>query len=191
MPLRKGGGLVAARGTCLGRAKRRITPSCPSFPCCASYLPNCASSLLLDATSPAAIALAPAMSFVGLRRAAVALASSALIVLTAAPGTYGACNDTCRRDIARCVATQCEGVGREACRRRCKPAAIRTLAYAQSECREDPSNHTYVAHQELRIRRGEREPITVATFDSSRVADPLGFCPQWGHSKYRDIRGFG
>ncbi|HJW68159.1 MAG TPA: hypothetical protein VJ829_02245, partial [Candidatus Binatia bacterium] len=54
------------------------------------------------------------------------------------------------------------------------------LAYAQSECREDPSNHTYIAHQELRIRRRDRAPITVATFDSLRVADPLGFCPQWG-----------
>jgi cysteine-rich repeat protein len=85
------------------------------------------------------------------------------------------------RDVARCMATQCDA--REeaaACRRRCKPAAIRTLAYAQSECREDPSSHTYVAHQELRIRRGNREPITVATFDSPRVADPLGFCPAWG-----------
>jgi hypothetical protein len=88
------------------------------------------------------------------------------------------------RDVARCMATQCDGVDGERCRRRCKPAAIRTLAYAQSECREDPLNHTYVAHQELRIRRGDREPITVATFDSPRVADPLGFCPQWGSWGY-------
>src|SRR5262249_48769887 len=84
-----------------------------------------------------------------------------------------------RRDVARCMATQCDGIGQEACRRRCKPAAIRTLAYAQSECRE-ALNQTYVAHQELRIRRGDREPITVATFDSPRIADPLGFCPSWG-----------
>src|SRR5262249_26244691 len=85
------------------------------------------------------------------------------------------------RDVARCMATQCtERTDAAACRRRCKPAAIRTLAYAQSECREDPSNQTYVAHQELRIRRGDRAPITVATFDSPRVADPLGFCTQWG-----------
>jgi hypothetical protein len=92
----------------------------------------------------------------------------------------------CRRavastDVARCMATQCDARDDvAACRRRCKPAAIRTLAYAQSECREDASNHTYAAHQELRIRRGEREAITVATFDSPRVADPLGFCPSWG-----------
>src|SRR5215510_15871576 len=121
---------------------------------------------------------------------AAILASSLLLVLTAS-GADAACNALCRRDVERCMATQCAGLKATACRRRCKPAAIRTLAYAQSECREDPSNHTYVAHQELRIRRRDREPITVATFDSSRVADPLGFCPQWGHSKYRDIRGFG
>jgi hypothetical protein len=83
------------------------------------------------------------------------------------------------RDTARCMETQCDGIGGEACRRRCKPAAIRTLAYALSECREDPSSHTYVAHQELRIRRRDRDPITVATFDSPPVADPLGFCPAW------------
>src|SRR5262249_6068583 len=85
------------------------------------------------------------------------------------------------RDVARCMATQCDArTDAAACRRRCEPAAIRTLAYAQSECREDPSGHTYVAHQELRIQRGYREPITVATFDSPPVADPLGFCPAWG-----------
>jgi cysteine-rich repeat protein len=100
---------------------------------------------------------------------------------TRAPVPPGKCRRAvASRDVARCMATQCDGIGREACRRHCKPAAIRTLAYAQSECREDASNHTYVAHQELRIRRGDRAPITVATFDSPRVADPLGFCPQWG-----------
>jgi hypothetical protein len=88
------------------------------------------------------------------------------------------------RDVARCMATQCDGIGRETCRGRCKPAAIRTLAYAQSECREDPVNHTYVAHQELRIRRGDREPNTIATFDSPRVADPLGFCPAWAGATF-------
>ena len=83
------------------------------------------------------------------------------------------------RDVVRCMATCDARLDTAACRRRCKPAAIRTLAYAQSECREDPSSHTYVAHQELRIRRRDREPITVATFDSPRVPDPLGFCPSW------------
>jgi cysteine-rich repeat protein len=88
------------------------------------------------------------------------------------------------RDVARCMATQCGGIGRETCRRRCKPAAIRTLAYAQSECRGDPFSHTYVAHQELRIRRGDREPITVAAFDSPSVGDPLGFCSHWRSNSF-------
>src|SRR5262245_344349 len=102
-----------------------------------------------------------------------------LLVLAAAPRADGACNATCKRDLERCMATQCDRIDRKTCRRRCKPAAIRTLAYAQSECRWNPSNHTYAAHQELRIRRRDQEPITVATFESQRVADPLGFCPQW------------
>jgi hypothetical protein len=119
--------------------------------------------------------------------AAALFALSLLMVLMAARGSEAACNETCRRDLARCMATQCDGIGRETCRRRCKPAAIRTLAYAQSECREDPSTQMYVAHQELRIRRRDREPITVATFDSPRVADPFGFCPMWGRTGF----GFG
>src|SRR5262249_51076694 len=85
-------------------------------------------------------------------------------------------NGRCRRDIARCMATECEGVGPEACRRRCKPAPIRTLAYALSECRED-AGHSFVGRQQLRIRRGDREPITVAEFGpSNAIPDPLGFC---------------
>jgi hypothetical protein len=119
-----------------------------------------------------------------LHQARSLLVVSLLPVLMAATGVHGACNATCERDVARCMVTQCDGIGRETCQRRCKPAAIRTLAYAQSECREDPSSHTYLMHQELRIRRGDREPIAVATFDSSRVADPLGFCPQWGQGGY-------
>src|SRR5262249_35196030 len=92
------------------------------------------------------------------------------------PAVCRKCNGTCRRDIARCMATECEGVGPEACRRRCKPAPIRTLAYALSECRED-AGHSFVGRQQLRIRRGDREPITVAEFGpSNAIPDPLGFC---------------
>src|SRR5262249_31400589 len=67
---------------------------------------------------------------------------------------------TRRRDIARCMATQCAGMGHEACRRRCKPAAIRTLAYVQSECRVDRAGFV-VARQSLRVRRRDHNPITV------------------------------
>src|SRR5215475_8955914 len=119
------------------------------------------------------------MGLARLHQAGALLVASLLLVLTGATDVHSACNATCKRDVARCVATQCNGIGRETCRRRCKPAAIRTLAYAQSECREDRSSHSYVAHEELRIRRGDRASITVATFDSPHVADPLGFCPAW------------
>ena len=67
-----------------------------------------------------------------LQSAAALLAASLLFVLTAATGVHSACNAICERDLARCMATQCAGIGQEACRRRCKPMAIRTLAYVVS-----------------------------------------------------------
>jgi hypothetical protein len=83
-----------------------------------------------------------------------------LAVVSAARGAEAACNATCLRDVARCMATQCEGISQPTWRRRCKPPAIRTLAYALSECRQDAAGFM-VMRQELRIRRGDRDPITV------------------------------
>jgi len=82
------------------------------------------------------------------------------------------------------MATQCgAGVGREACRRRCKPAAIRTLAYVVSECREDAAGME-VGRQALRIRQGDREPITVVVFGPFEpMPDPQGLCRQYGESR--------
>src|SRR5262245_19372638 len=94
------------------------------------------------------------MASTRLHGAAALLALSLLLVLTAAPGADAACNATCRRDIDRCMATQCAGVPRAACRRRCKPAAIRTLAYVLSECRVDAAGME-IGRQALRIRRGD------------------------------------
>jgi hypothetical protein len=114
--------------------------------------------------------------------AAALFALSLLIVLMAGRGSEAACNETCRRDLARCMATQCEGVGRQACRRRCKPAAIRTLAYAVSDCRVDAAGFV-VARQALRIRRGDRDPITAVEFPPSEpMPDPQGLCYGYGTS---------
>jgi cysteine-rich repeat protein len=83
---------------------------------------------------------------------------------------------TRRRDLARCMATQCAGISPGACRRRCKPARIRTLAYVLSECRVDAAGNR-VARQALRIRRGDRDPITVVEFPPSEpVPDRQGIC---------------
>src|SRR5262245_64879722 len=71
-----------------------------------------------------------------------------LLVFAAASREGGACNETCRRDIARCMATQCAGVPGATCRRSCKPAAIRTLAYVVHECRLDAAGMR-VGHEEL------------------------------------------
>ena len=101
------------------------------------------------------------------------------------PMSPAECRRTVRkRDVARCMATQCEGVGRKACRRRCKPAAIGTLAYVLSECRED-AGQSFVGRQELRIRQGDREPITVATLGPSNpTPDPLGLCRAYSESGF-------
>ena len=129
----------------------------------------------IDAACGRALQAGPRMLPAWLHGAAARLASSLLVVLTAAPRADGACNATCRRDIARCMATQCARVGREACRRRCKPVAIRTLAYVVSECRMDAAG--LVTRQALRIRRGDREPITVAEFGpTDAIPDPSGVC---------------
>jgi len=110
--------------------------------------------------------------------------SSLLVVLMTAPGAE-ACNATCKRDFARCMATQCgAGVGREACRRRCKPAAIRTLAYVVSECREDAAGMEVGRQVPCCTRRGDREPITVVEFGPSEpMPDPQGLCRQYGESR--------
>ena len=114
------------------------------------------------------------MSLARLHQAGAPRVASLLLVLTAATDVHSECNATCKRDIARCMATQCAGVGRAACRRRCKPAAIRTLAYVVSECRVDAAGLN-VGRQALRIRRGEREPITVVEFGPGEpIPDPAG-----------------
>jgi len=84
------------------------------------------------------------------------------------------------------MATQCAGVGREACRRRCKPAAIRTLAYDAVACEVDARGFTVpgTVGQALRVRRGDREPITVwETPPGEPIPDPAGLCRQYGESR--------
>jgi len=69
-----------------------------------------------------------------------------------------------------------------ACRGRCQ-APIRTLAYAITECRSDA--HGLVARQALKIRRGEREPVTVFEVAATEpVPDPLELCRRFGESRF-------
>src|SRR5262249_41983530 len=120
------------------------------------------------------------MGLARLHQAGALLVASLLLVLTAATGVHSACNATCERDVSRCIATQCDGIGRAACRRRCKPARIRTLAYAQSECSVDAEG-SVVTRQALRIRRGDREPITAVELPPlGPIPDPQGLCAHYG-----------
>src|SRR5262249_1833402 len=98
------------------------------------------------------------MGFARLHQAGAVLVASLLLVLTAATDVHSACNATCKQDFARCMATQCDGIGQAACRRRCKPAKIRTLAYAVHECRTDTAGME-VGRAALLVRRGDRQPI--------------------------------
>jgi hypothetical protein len=112
------------------------------------------------------------------------LVASLTLVLVTATGGQSACNTTCERDIARCMATQCAGVPRAACRRRCKPAVIRTLAYVVSECREDAAGMELTGSQALRVRRGDGDPITVVEFGpTAPQPDPQGLCRLYGESR--------
>src|SRR5262249_27705860 len=92
------------------------------------------------------------------------------------------------RDVARCMETQCAGVDREACRRRCRPARIRTLAYVVSACTQ-LSDGRSVGHQALRIRRGEHDLVTVAEFGPGSTAGSLAtggpFCQDFSTSAER------
>ena len=105
-----------------------------------------------------------------------------LFAFAAVPRAAGACDATCKRDMERCMATQCDGVARSACRRRCKPAAIRTLAYVLTECEDAAAG--FVGRQELRIRRGDGDPVSVAKFG---LSDPMpqwtGLCRLYGESR--------
>jgi WD40-like Beta Propeller Repeat len=126
------------------------------------------------------------MAFPRLPGAFALFASSLLVVLAAARSAEGACNATCHRDIDRCMATQCQGVPHAACRRRCKPAAIRTLAYALSECRVDAAGR-FSGREVLRALRGNQEPITLVDFGSSGepVQDQVArtFCTMRGRQR--------
>src|SRR5262249_1723109 len=125
------------------------------------------------------------MGLARLHQAGALLVASLLLVLTAATGVHSGCNATCERDLARCMATQCAGVGRAACRRSCKPGAIRTLAYVVSECREDPAGIA-VYGTGLRIRRGDREPISVwgGSVTQPTTPDFLQACRFYGQTRW-------
>src|SRR5262245_55278630 len=65
-------------------------------------------------------------------------------------------------DQVRCVEATCGGLhggAAPACDRRCRPAPIRTLAWVESECRED-ARGLILTRQALRVRRGECNAVT-------------------------------
>src|SRR5262245_17839963 len=79
-------------------------------------------------------------------------------------------------DFTTCVRTQCKGLqsrALHACRRSCRPARIRTLAYVVTDCRQsDPSSIT--GRIRLFVKRGDCEPVVVPGPEERVVPDPIG-----------------
>jgi hypothetical protein len=98
-------------------------------------------------------------------RVFLALAALGLALAMRPTLVTATCTMTCRQDTARCVSTRCTGLRgtqRRACLDTCKGIGgctrIGTLAWVQSTCTE----HGY--RQQLQIRRGNCDPITVLDF---------------------------
>jgi hypothetical protein len=99
-----------------------------------------------------------------------------------------ACPSACTQHLRECKRTCPEGgQERRDCRAACAErstctapgARIRTLAYVVTDCRSDARG--IVARQELRVRRGDCEPVTVAAFEMTEpIPDPLGLCRYYG-----------
>src|SRR5262245_1854498 len=121
----------------------------------------------------------PAAAMAGRRFETVALLAGCLTVLVSSHPALAA--GGCRRtattaeDLAICVRATCAGragKAQRACVRACKPAPIRTLAYAVTRCREDPRG-VITRHQEVRIRRGDCPPVTVFSMGPLNLPDPF------------------
>jgi hypothetical protein len=79
-------------------------------------------------------------------------------------------------DFAVCTRVRCTGLAARAlhdCRRACRPARIRTLAYALTECRQsEPSSLS--GQIRLFLQRGNCEPVAVPGPTAQTVPDILG-----------------
>jgi hypothetical protein len=101
------------------------------------------------------------------------------------------CTMSCRAEVAACKRSECgseRGTARRLCiEKRCRgplgcPARIRTLAYVVTGCRAQ--NGGSVGFQELRIRRGDCDPVTVMRVDSPGEArDPYRLCEFLGSER--------
>lgn len=100
-----------------------------------------------------------------------------------APPARADCVRSCGAELAACKRTRCAGTrgpDRRRCLVDCRGATgcgggIGTLAYVVTTCRAHQG--MLEGEQELRIRRGGCDPVTVARFANPEpVADPFGLC---------------
>jgi hypothetical protein len=117
------------------------------------------------------------------RRAAWLMTIALGVLATASARAAERCAMSCRAEVAVCRRAECAntvGAARRACVEGCRgragcPTRLRTVAYVVTRCRSHGDR--LVASQELRIRRGDCDPVTVMRFESpGEVADPGGLC---------------
>jgi hypothetical protein len=84
--------------------------------------------------------------------------------------------------IALLALSACGGGGGEADSSGSPLATVRTLAYVVSACREDATRRSI--HQELRIRQGDHDPVTMAVTDVVQESPVLrGTCRLYGRAR--------
>jgi hypothetical protein len=128
-----------------------------------------------------------------MRRRLLCLLLAVLLVALAAPLASAAerCARSCHADVAACRRSKCgseRGAARRDCiEKRCRgplgcPTRIRTLAYVVTRCKARDGR--LVGSQELQIRRGDCDPVTVLPLETpGEVGDPLKLCELVGRNR--------
>src|SRR5262245_15997699 len=99
------------------------------------------------------------------------LIAALLLLLLRVDHAAAACQRSCAAPVAACRQAECSALGgraRHTCIRACRArstcaapgAAIRTIAYAVTECRNDPPGFIS-GSQKLFVRRGNCDPVPV------------------------------
>jgi hypothetical protein len=114
-----------------------------------------------------------------------------LVICSPARSVFAAeCVRSCDAQVAACRLAECagtRGVARRECAERCRgrfgcPTRIRTLAWVVTRCHT--RNGRLLGSQELRIRRGDCDPITVQRFEyPGEVDDSFGLCDLLGRTR--------
>src|SRR5262245_33815499 len=123
----------------------------------------------------------------------------AALLLLSADRAVPACRRSCAEPVVACRQAECgalAGRARHRCLRACRArstctapgAAIRTIAYVVTECRNDPRGFVS-GSQKLFVRRGNCDPVPVMELPVPTVRDPFfapfgGVCFLYGDARF-------